>query len=337
MTFHRHLTAATAAFTLAFALAGTTAEAQDFTGKTIKIIVGFSPGGGYDAYGRLLARHYGRQIDGKPTVIVQNMPGAGSMTAIRYLDAGGPKDGTAMTIFNPGLITQSLTEPKKAPIDFTKLRFIGSASSDIRLCYAWGKTGIKTMEDLLKRPQIVMGGTTSGSSAYVNGALLRNMFGAKIKHVLGYPGSAEMRIAIERGELDADCGAWGSTPQDWINGKKINMLVRFSKASAPDMPSMPYIMEFAKTAEQRQILNMILAPSEIGRPFVQTAKAPASALAGLRKAFMETVKDKAFLAEAAKGNREIIGPMSGEEAETAVRDIYATPKAVIGKVGAMIK
>ena len=313
------------------------AVAQDFKGKTIRVIVGFSPGGGYDAYGRLIGRHLGKQIDGKPTVIVQNMPGAGSMTAIRYLDAGGPKDGTAMTIFNPGLITQSLTDPKKAPIDFTKLRFVGSASSDIRLCYVWGKTGIKSMEDFLKRPQIVMGGTTSGSSAYVNGALLRNMFGAKIKHVLGYPGSAEMRIAIERGELEADCGAWGSTPQSWIKDKKINMLVRFSKASAPDMPQMPYIMDFAKGAEQRQILNVILAPSEIGRPFVQSAKVPAQALATLRKAFVDTVKDKAFMAEADKGNREIIGPMSGEEAEAAVREIYATPKAVIAKVGGMIK
>lgn len=336
MTLYRNLAAAAAVFMLATA-ASAVALAQDFKGKTIRVIVGFSPGGGYDAYGRLLARHIGKQIADKPTVIVQNMPGAGSMTAIRYLDAGGPKDGTAMTIFNPGLITQSLTEPKKAPIDFTKMRFIGSVSSDVRLCYFWGKTGIKTMEDALKRPQIILGATTSGSSAYVNSALLRNMFGAKIKHVMGYPGSAEMRIAIERGELDGDCGAWGSTPQSWIKDKKINMVVRFSKASAPDMPALPYILDFTKTQEQRQILNMILAPSEIGRPFVQSAKVPASALATLRKAFTDTIKDKAFMAEADKGNREVIGPMSGEEAEAAVREIYATPREVISKVGSAIK
>lgn len=333
---YRHLAAAVAAIVLATGAAGV-AQAQDFKGKQVKVVVGFSPGGGYDAYGRLLARHIGRHIPGSPQVIVQNMPGASSMKAVKFLDAGAPHDGTVMTIFNPGLITQSMTNPEKVTIDFAKLRFVGSVSSDIRLCYFWGKSGIKSMEDVLKRPQIVMGATAIGSSSYINGALLRNMFGAKIKHVLGYPGSAEQRIAIERGELEGDCGAWGSTPQNWIKNKQINMVVRFSKASAPDMPSMPYIMDFVKTTEQRQILNVILAPSEIGRPFVMSAKNPAPALASLRNAFMATIKDKAFLAEAGKGNREVIGPMSGEEAETAIREIYATPKAVIAKVGDMIK
>jgi tripartite-type tricarboxylate transporter receptor subunit TctC len=313
------------------------AAAQDYKGKQIKVIVGFSPGGGYDAYGRLLARHFGPFIPGKPSVIVQNMPGASSMKAVKFLDAGAPQDGTAMTIFNPGLITQSMTNPKKVSVDFMKLRFVGSASSDIRLCYYWHATGIKTLDDVFKRPQIVMGATAIGSSSYINGALLRNMFGAKIKHVLGYPGSAEQRIAIERGELDGDCGAWGSTPGNWIKNKQINPVVRFSKVSAPDMPDMPHVMDIAKTPEQKQILSLILAPSEIGRPFVMSAKVPAERLAALRKAFMEMVKDKAFLAEADKGKREIIGPMSGEEAEAAIKAIYATPRDVIAKVGDMIK
>ncbi len=285
----------------------------------------------------LVARHIGKYIPGKPVVIVQNMPGASSMKAIRYLDAGAPMDGTVMTIFNPGLIAQALTEPNKVKVDFTKLHFVGSVSSDIRLCYFWGKTGIRNWDDMLKRPQIVMGATATGSSAYLNGALLRNMFGAKIKHVLGYPGSAEQRIAIERGELDGDCGAWGSTPANWIHEKKINMIVRFSRASAPDMPEMPYILDMAKTNEQKQILNLVLAPSEIGRPFVMSAETPAGKLAVMRTAFMETVKDKAFLAEAEKGKREVIGPLDGEAAEAAVREIYKTPKAVIAKAADMTK
>ncbi len=336
MSLPRMIAAASAIAVLAAPLAGV-ATAQEFKGKQMKVIVGFSPGGGYDAYGRLLARHIGNFIPGKPGVIVQNMPGASSMKAVKFLDAGAAVDGTTMTIFNPGLITQSMTNPKKVTVNFAKLRFVGSVSSDIRVCYYWGKTGIKTMDDVFKRPKIVMGATAIGSSSYINGALLRNMFGAKIKHVLGYPGSAEQRIAIERGELDGDCGAWGSTPANWIKDKSINLVVRFSKASAPDMPAVPYIMEFAKTPEQKQILSLILAPSEIGRPFVMSAKVPAAPLATVRKAFMTMVKDKAFLAEAEKGNREVIGPMSGEEAEAAIGDIYNTPPAVIAKVGEMIK
>ena len=336
--FHPRLVTAAAAV-VAFGAAGFgPVSAQDFyAGKTVKIAVGFSPGGGYDAYGRLVARHIGQHVPGKPTVIVQNMPGASSMKAVKFLDAGAPADGTVMTIFNAGLISQSLTSPDKVTVDFTKLRFVGSVTSDVRLCYFWGATGIKTWEDLLKRKEVVMGATAVGSSSYINGRVIKNMFGANIRHVLGYPGSTEQRLAIERGELDGDCGAWGSTPAHWIRDGKINMVVRFSRAAAPDMPKMPYILDLARNAEERQILNLILAPSEIGRPFVMSAKVPEARFAVLRGAFRAMIKDEAFLAEAAKGRREVIGPMTGEEVEAAIRDIYAAPKAVIARASEMVK
>ena len=308
-----------------------------YKGKRVNVIVGFSPGGGYDAYGRLFARHIPKHIPGKPNVIVQNMPGASSMKAVKYLTATAPQDGTVTTIFNPGLIAQSLSTPDKIDIDFSTLRFIGSATSDVRVCYFWHETGIKSMEDLLKRDQVVMGATAIGSNSYINGALLRNMFGAKIKHVSGYPGSAEQRIAIERGELQGDCGAWGSIPANWLKDGKAVPIVRFSKAEVDGMPKLPYIMDLAKSKEQRQILNLVLSSAEIGRPFAVGPKVPDDRLTALRSAFDKMIKDKDFVTEADKSRREIIGPMSGAEVEAMIKEIYATPKNIVSKVGGMTK
>jgi tripartite-type tricarboxylate transporter receptor subunit TctC len=202
---------------------GTPASAQGagdfYKGKTVRLVVGFSPGGGYDAYTRLLARHYGRYIPGKPDIIVNNMPGASSLKSVQYLDAGAPKDGTVLTAFNPGLIVQSMTAPDKFPIRLTNYAWIGSISEDIRVCYMWGATGVKTWDDMLKRDKVVFGETGTGSSAYVNERILKDVFGVKVQQVLGYPGSAEKRLAIERGELDGDCGSFSSIPPDWVRGK----------------------------------------------------------------------------------------------------------------------
>jgi tripartite-type tricarboxylate transporter receptor subunit TctC len=328
-----------AAFGLAAALNVTAAAAEDFyKGKRLTVVVGFTPGGGYDAYARLIARHYGRLIPGEPAVVVQNMPGAGSLTAVKYLSTTAPQDGTIMTAFNPGLIAQSLSTPQEVDIDFTKeTRFVGSATSEVRICYAWHASGVKTVEDLLKRDQFIVGATTKGSSSYINSSLLKNLLGAKIKHVVGYPGSAEQRLAIEQGELEGDCGAYGSIPEEWIRDKKIFPLVKFSRASVAGMPPMPAILDLVKTTEQKQILNLLLSASEIGRPYVVGPKVPAERLEILRRAFDRMIKDKEFLEEAEKTNREVIGPMSGEEVEAALKDIYATPKEIVAKAGAAIE
>src|SRR5918997_206659 len=165
-------------------IAATPAPAQSpasfYEGKTVNVVVGFSPGGGYDRYARLLARHLGKHIPGKPSAVVQNMPGAGSLVAVRHLDTTAPKDGTVIVVFNPGLIMESLTEPEKVKLNFSDLAWIGSISRDMRVCYAWHATGLKTWDDIVKRDEFIIGGTAPGSSSYNNSATLKNVFGLKI-------------------------------------------------------------------------------------------------------------------------------------------------------------
>lgn len=312
--------------------------AESYAGARISVVVGYSPGGGYDDYARLLSEYLGRQIPGQPAIIVQNMPGAASLKSVQYISRTAPQDGTVMAIFNPGLIGQSLAGPDKIDIDFAKLRFVGSMTSDARACYLWHSKNIRSFEDLLKSNEVVMGATSVGSNSYSDGALLRNLFGAKIRHVTGYPGSSEQRLAIERGELDGGCGSWSSVPKSWMTEGKAIPLVRFSKAAVSDMPAnMPYVMDLARTTEQRQILSTVLSPAEISRPFAMGPKVPEERLKILRTAFNAMLADPTFLATAERTQREIIGPLTGEEVEAMIKGIYAAPREVIAKAADAVK
>jgi tripartite-type tricarboxylate transporter receptor subunit TctC len=306
-----------------------------YKNKKMRLIVGFSPGGGFDAYGRLLARHMGKHIPGKPSFVVNNLPGASGLKAVQSLNAN-PKDGTVMVIFNPGNVLKSLTDPKKVKLKFTDVAFLGSITSDMRVCYTWHTAGIKTWDDLIKRPVVNLGATSKTSGSYLDGALLRNLFGVKVKQIIGYPGSAEQRLAIERGELDGDCGSYESIPSAWIKEGKINITHRNSKLS-PEGVKAPYILDLAKTDEQKKVLNVILSINDIFRPFVVAKTVPADRLKALRGAFMATANDKDFLADAQKSKRTIIGPVSGEEAQAIVAGMYATPPALIKKAATAIK
>ncbi len=201
--------------------------AEFYKGKNVNLVVGFTPGGGYDQYARVFARHYDKHIPGRPNVVVQNSPGAGSLTAVKRLDASLAADGTNIVTFNYGLITESLTHPEKTNVNFTQYRWIGSITQDFRVCYSWHATGMKTWDDVAKRDEVIFGTTGPGTSVYINGAILRNVFGIRVKQILGYPGSAETRLALERGELHADCNSWSSIPEDWIRDKKIIPFVLF--------------------------------------------------------------------------------------------------------------
>ena len=257
---------------LPLALAGLVAapafgHADDFyKGKTFTIVVGFSPGGGYDVNARALARHLSAHIPGNPNIIVQNMPGAGSLTSVRYLDVTAPKDGTVMTIFNPGLVTQSIMQPDKVRLDFRKYDWIGVVTPDFRVCYGYGPNGVKSWDDMMHRKEFVLGSTARGSGNYINGATLREVFHAPIKQILGFPGSAEQRLAIERGELDGDCGSFSSIPIEWIRDGSAHTFVRFTEKRPPEIPeSAAYIGTFTTTDEQRQILD-VLDRLRLGRP-----------------------------------------------------------------------
>lgn len=307
-----------------------------YQGKTINIVVGFSSGGGYDLYARLLARHMPQYIPGKPIIVVQNMPGAGSLTAVRNLDQRAPQDGTVIVAFNPGLIIENLTA-EKTDTSFQNLAWLGSISKDFRVCYAWNGTPVRKWEDLSTGQTFVLGGTAVGSSSYINGAMLRNLFGLNIRQVTGYPGSAEVRLAIERGELHGDCGTWSAITPEWRLQNKITGFVRFSKETTPDMPEgAKFIGDFAKTEEQTKLVDFLVSPGELGVPYVLSKNVPSERLAVLRDAFDKTMKDPQFVLDAQKMQFPVY-PVNGKEAEQIVNRIYAYPADIVKKAASVIK
>lgn len=314
------------------------AQAQTPVGfKTITIVVGSPTGGGYDTYSRVLARHINRYIPGQPNIVVQNMPGASSLKAVKYLDTGPPTDGSVITSFNPGLLNESLLSADKIGFKFTDVAFVGSITRDLRACYAWGATGIKTFDDLKKAKQFNMGAPAPGTSSYINEAVLKNMFGIAVRQVTGYAGSAQQRMAIERGELDGDCGAWSSVTPDWVANNKINPLITFTPLPIPKLkPGVPFAGDLAPNQEARDVLDVLMAADALGRPFVVSKQVPADRLAVLRTAFDKTLKDAQFLAETQKLDLPVEGPIAGPEAEQIVASIYAAPPAVIARAQAIV-
>ncbi len=311
------------------------ATAQDvesfYRGKQVRIIVGFSSGGGYDQYGRLLARHISKHIPGVPNVVVQNMPGAASLKSLQYLDAGAPPDGATIVTFNPGLILGSLTAPQKTPIDFRNFSWIGNISEDVRVCFTWHARGMRDWKAFLARDSVVFGNTGVGTSAYLDDRMLHMLFGVKMKMVQGYPGSADKKIAIESGELDGDCGSWTSLPLEWLREKKIDIHVRFSKNVPADMPQdIPWAPDFLDSETKKQTFRLLVSGAEIGRPFLVSRAVPADRVNALRAAFDATMKDAEFLADAEK-QRLLIGPDDGATVAKRIVDIYAAPPEVIAR------
>ncbi len=308
------------------------AEDEFYKGKTVTLVVGYSVGGGYDQYARALARHLGSRIPGNPSVLVQNMPGAASLTAVRYLDSNAPRDGTVITTFDPGLITESFASPEIFKIRFSEYQWVGTMLRDIRICYAWGATGIKTWDDMMKRKEFLIGTTAKGSNAYVNGAILRKIFNAPVRQIAGYPGSNEQRLALERGELEGNCGSWSAMPQDWLVHDKFNPLVRFSPKRPPDMPeSVPFISDLATTVEQKDLLAVLNASAELGRPFIVAKAVPPQRVNVLRNAFRAALDDPAFRMEA-QAQSLPLDPVPGEEAAAIVGKIYSASPELARKV-----
>jgi tripartite-type tricarboxylate transporter receptor subunit TctC len=322
-------------FSLVAALAtlcGSAAAQSPAEFKSISIVVGSSPGGGYDTYARMLARHLGRHLPSQPSIIVQNMPGASSLKAVQYLDSGAPKDGSVIAAFNPGLITESLLNPERIKLRFSDLAWIGSITRDLRACYAWGASGIKSWADLKGAKRFNMGAPAPGTSSFINAAVLKHLFGIAVHQVTGYAGSAEQRLAIERGELDGDCGAWSSVPPDWISGRKINPLVKFTPLAVPGLPSgVPYVGEFANNKQARDVLDLLTTPDALGRPFVASKQAPANRMAVLRAGFERTMADPQFLADAEKLDLPVSSPISGNEAQMMIEDFYAASPSLVAR------
>jgi tripartite-type tricarboxylate transporter receptor subunit TctC len=319
-----------AALAALLASAGARAESvEDFyRGKTVTLVIGYSVGGGYDLYGRLLARHLGKHIPGQPTIVAQNREGAGSLRAAIYLYNAAPKDGTVIGTFSRSMSVAPLLN--EAPFDSSKFTWLGSISTDVNVCTTWNTSPVKTWKDMLSK----LGGLGAGADPDIFALMFKNVFGAKIKLVTGYPGTNDVALAMERGEVDGMCGLSWSTMKtrhgDWLAGKKVNIPVQAGLHKESEIASVPSVMDLAQTPEQTQIVRLILASQEMARPFAAPPGIPADRKRALIEAFVATMKDPDFLAEAAKMKADV-NPVSAAAIENLLADVYKTPKDVVAK------
>ncbi len=258
------------------------------------------------------------------------MPGASSLKSVQYLDNGAATDGTVITAFTPGLVTESLTKPEHMPVNLTNFSWIGNMTQEIRVCYVRADLGIKNFQDVLKHPGITFGQTGQGSAGFVDAGVLKEVFGVKLKPIFGYTGSAEKKIAVERGELDGDCVSFSSVPPEWVRDGKITIFSRGSTVLAPGMPEgIPFIMDLTNDPEKKKLIKFLASPSIVGRPYIASKAVPVDRVAALRAAFTAALKDPKLLAEADKLQLPVIGSMTGEEAAAYVKDMYSSSPEVI--------
>jgi tripartite-type tricarboxylate transporter receptor subunit TctC len=323
------------------AAVGTAAHAQDFyAGKTLSIAVGTAAGGGYDIYARTIARHLGQKIPGNPTVIVQNMPGAGSAKAAEFMFTHAPKDGTAIGLIFPGMVVEPLLQPGKFRFDPTKFEYLGSADSGIRLCVTHRTSKIKTFDDVLKMPS-TFGGSAAGSSTTDYAQMLINLAGARIKIVNGYKSSNDTVLAMERAEVDGICGydssSFKAQKPTWWNSAEARMILQASLEPGEELTKLgvPHIWKYV-TGENRKIAEVVLAQQEFHRPFLAPPGTAPTQLATLRKAFMDTLSDKAFLADADKMKLSIT-PKDHVTVTNLIKQMYASPPDLVAKVNEALK
>ena len=313
--------------------------AEFFKGKTIDLYIAYSAGGAYDLYARMLARHMGKHLPGNPQVVPKNMEGAGGLRLANYLYNAAPRDGTAIGATSRSVAFEPMLGNKAAQYDPAKFTWIGSANDEVGVCVSWHTTGIMQFEDLLTK-EMTVGSTGFGDDTYQFPRFVNNVLGTKMKIIPGYPGGNDVSFAMERGEVGGRCGwSWSSvkpTRMSWVLEKKINLLMQFSLSPHVDLPDVPLIMDLAKTDEQRAMFKLIFARQVMGRPFQGPPGIPADRLQALQQAFMATMQDKEFLAEAEKGQFEI-RPVSGEAIEKLVAEVLKTPPELAEKAGALMK
>lgn len=315
-------------------------QAADFSGKTMEILIGFGPGGGHDAYGRAFAQFYGRHLPGQPAVVARNMPGAGSLTVLNHIASTARPDGLSIGTFDPQLLTAPLLDTGNARYDVNKLTWIGSLVDATNVCITWAQSGVTTWDDLLSDKPISFGSTGPAAALYQHAAILKNMFGSKVRIVAGYKGTAEVRLAMERGEVTGNCGDnWASlkgTAADLIKEKKISIPVQFAVKKHPELPDVPLILDQAKTEEDKAALKLLLGAQASGRPYAAPPGLPADVTAALRTGFDQTMQDPDFIAFARKMGLDL-QPMTGAQVQQVIAEIYRTPPAAVQKAKAMIK
>jgi tripartite-type tricarboxylate transporter receptor subunit TctC len=319
-------------------IAALPAAAQDdvaafYKGKVVRLLVGIGVGSGYDINARLLARYLPKYIPGNPSVIVQNQPGAGSLSMTNQLYAAGPFDGTAIGASFNGLPTTPLLQPAGARFDAVRMNWVGSTNRETQAMYVWHASPIQTLADLTSKEMIV-GAQAPGSTQYDYPKLAEKLFGWKFKVITGYEATPKIHLAMERGEVHGTWANWSTLKaiaSAWIEEKNIRILAQWALRKHPELPDVPLILDQANTPEQKQALDLALARLEFGRPFFMPPNVPAERVNAIRRAFDATMKDKEFLAEADKLKIEI-DPLSGEQVAALIGQIYQTPPETVARV-----
>ena len=321
-----------AALLLASTWARADAVSDFYTGKTVNLVIGYAPGGGYDLYARTLARHIGRHIPGNPAIVVQNMPGAGSIKAANFLYAIAPKDGLTFGGFSRGAFIDPLLGRGDGTLyDARRFSWVGSISNEVGVCAFRSAAGIRSWADMQRKPFIV-GATGAGADSDVFPTVLRKMFKLPIKLVAGYGSSAEVVIAIKRGEVDGRCGwSWSSLlswNRDMYESRQLDVVLQLAAQKLDELPDVPLVTDVTDNADHKTALKLIVSRQTMARPYVAPPGVPPERVRALRAAFDATVKDAAFLAEAKRQDLDV-RPISGPEADALIKEAYGTPSAIV--------
>lgn len=313
-----------------------------FRGKVIRIVVGFSPGGGFDTFARTVSRYMGKHVPGNPTVVVENMTGAGSLIAANHIFKVAKPDGLSIGAFNGNQILAQLVGGQGIEFDARKMEWIGAPGNNHDLCLLSQKTGLATAEQWLSGKTVVkLAGSAPGSPTDDVAKVLKEAIGLPMRLIAGYKGTADMRVAVESGEVDGLCGlSWASARATWrkaIETNLVSIMLQSAPKAHPDLPKVPLTISFAKSAEARQLVETgVHQPSALTYAYSLPPGTPKGRVEILRRAFLQTVKDNDFLNDAAKANLEIV-PASGEEIEKSIQQLFQTPPAVVAKLKEILK
>jgi len=321
-----------------FAAGGAAAQTpeQFYKGKLLDLEIGYPTGGSNDAYGRLLANHLGRHIPGAPAIVPRNTPGAGSFLAVNRVYANLPKDGTVIALGAPTLALDERLGSQGVRFKTAELNFIGRVDSLINIVMMWKASKVKSIADAQMNVS-TLSGTGAGSTVSIYPTVLNNVIGTKFKLVMGYRGSNEAMLAMERGEVEGHSTAWAAVKvakPDWLRDKTVNIIVQFALKRHPELPDIPTAVELARNDEERAVLSAIMNASEVGTAFFTTPGIPPERLAVLRRAFDDTMKDPDFLAEAGR-LRLGVSPLPGEELQKLVAQVSNLSPALLERVRAV--
>jgi tripartite-type tricarboxylate transporter receptor subunit TctC len=327
-------------FAMLLLVPATVQAEPSLNGKSIRMVIGIGVGGGYDVWGRLVARHLGEHLPGNPTVIPENMPGGGSIVATDYIYNLAPKDGTVLGTITRDAILGPITGAKGVNFDPRKISWIGSPTTETNVCVAYNRPNVmvKTVDDLF-RTQLIVGATGSGSGTQAYPTALGALLGMKFKIVSGFPSSSDIFLAMERGEVDGICESLdsivGKRP-DWISKGIVRVLFQGGAVPNPELKSVPFLLDLVKSQEEREAVLFLYAAQTLGRPFLAPPDMPPDRLKMLRDAFDATMKDPEFVSDVKSQKMDVL-PVDGQKLNEFVHQIYLTPKAVVDRIADLTK